>query len=114
MAPSGVWASAFWAGDKAPYRVTTSVPSLRTTVTHLGAWPVSRFSNALAARAIFWAVVGSDVVIGCILSGRRSAGRRRPKKAGGAEHLMVGHAGLLVDESPGGTGLPFPQSSNAL
>jgi hypothetical protein len=27
---------------------------------------------------------------------------------------VLGHAGLLVDESPGPAGLPFRQSSNAL
>jgi hypothetical protein len=55
------------------------------------------------------------VVIGAFLGGRSGAEPPAQKKAGVAEHPQVfGHAGLLVDGSPGTAGLPFPQSSNAL
>ena len=87
--------------------MTTSVSSLRTTVTDLGPWPVRSCSNALAASAICCAMVesacsiGSSLVFGIIR-------RQRNKKAGVVEHLAVfDHAGLLVNEPPGKAGMPF-------
>jgi hypothetical protein len=89
--------------------VITGVLSLRTTVTNLGTWlSVRHCSKAIAAWAICCATVDPALFTGLALLVATVPRHTERKKAGVVERPEVSdHAGLLVNEPPGFTGLLF-------
>jgi hypothetical protein len=87
--------------------VTTSVSSLKTAATDLGATPVRCCWKSLAAGATCRAMVGLDLFMSFIPPGCGRQRATKHKKNDVVNHLKVfDHVGLLINAPPGTSGLP--------